>query len=244
VPCRRSQYFGGALLRGILPQRSALGVHPLRLGCCKAVVAAVQARAALRVCWSLQYFAARGASRRRLAAKQPSAPRPPRQPPAPHTRACSMQRSVRKWCALELPVAWRGWVKRSWRVKGAGGTTCRCNVHAHVLKRAEIRTWGNGLPMHKIVSKRAEKFGIGTCIGCDTLHHSTCCKTCQNTCRNVLSTASCNHCSVFWPNCLKCDPLLVLSVFSQGVVFQKIRPKNGAMAAMRGRASDCGGQCV
>jgi hypothetical protein len=37
------------------------------------------------------------------------------------------------------------------------------------------------------------------------------------------------HCSAFWPNFLKCDPLLVLSVFSQGVVFQEIRPKKRAM---------------
>jgi hypothetical protein len=39
------------------------------------------------------------------------------------------------------------------------------------------------------------------------------------------------HCSVFWPNFLKCDPLLVLSVFSQGVIFQEIRPKKRAMLA-------------
>jgi hypothetical protein len=37
------------------------------------------------------------------------------------------------------------------------------------------------------------------------------------------------HCYVFWPNFLKCDPLLVLSVFSQGVAFQEIRPKKRAM---------------
>jgi hypothetical protein len=35
----------------------------------------------------------------------------------------------------------------------------------------------------------------------------------------------CGNCSVFWPSFLKCDPLLVLSFFSQGVAFQEIRPK-------------------
>jgi hypothetical protein len=45
------------------------------------------------------------------------------------------------------------------------------------------------------------------------------------------SAHACMHCSVFWPNFLKCDPLLVLSVLSQGVVFQEIRPKKRAMLA-------------
>jgi hypothetical protein len=48
-----------------------------------------------------------------------------------------------------------------------------------------------------------------------------------------------SHCYVFWPNFLKCDPLLVLSVFSQGVVFQEIRLKKRAMMAAALHVVEC-----
>ena len=42
-----------------------------------------------------------------------------------------------------------------------------------------------------------------------------------------------HHCSFYWPNFQKCDPLPVLNDCSQGVVFPKIRPKKRTMVQRR-----------
>ena len=119
----------------------------------------------------------------------------------------------------------------AWRPQQERELVQPVSIFGHIQNMSPLVRCGKVLSggSHSIDSARTDRNSAGACCcsgACSpvALNHLASIDLCEAAFLKLLLRCA-QHCFLFWPNLLKCDPLVVLSGNTLGVTFPEIPPK-------------------